>query len=126
MGAVLLVAVVVVGVSALTVSLLEFSSPRETPPRVLLDAHVNNSTVEIIHTGGESVAVADLRMVVRTNGTQMSTGAPSVTGPDDAVLEAGETARYEVSGLSVGDRVRVWVIHRNRTALLVVTRIVDT
>lgn len=121
-GAVLMVAIVVVSVSALSVGLVAMRTTGPTAPQVSLHAAVSPEYVAVTNTGGASLDASALRVVVRKqDGTQVAftLDPANVSGTDDQ-FDPGETFRRTHGlALSVGDRATVLVVHEPSATVLV-------
>jgi flagellin-like protein len=115
LGTILLVAVVVIGVSTLTaVTILDRAAVEQ--PDADLRTNVTDRQVVLNHTGGEPLDAGLLSVTVRDGGSEFVTRGFDGVG-DQFTPGEGWTTDH---GLSIedGDRVRVVVVHDNRTVLV--------
>lgn len=114
LGTILLVAIVVIGVTTVTAAtLLDRTAVEE--PHADIDTNVTDRRILLNHTGGEPLDAGLLSVTVR-NGDGFVTDR--LTGVGDR-FDPGEGWSTE-HGLPVGDgdRVRVLLVHDNRTVLV--------
>ena len=126
-GTILLVAVVVVALTVFGSYSLGSITDDSRGPAVDLSASVTATNLTLVHEGGEAMETTSLTVHVRHDAeTIHSFSDGTLTGDGDGRFEPGE--RWTVAhGLSLddGDRVRVLVVHDNRTVVLEATRAVE-
>ncbi len=121
-GAVLMVAVVVLAVALLSGVLFAAQSSGDDPPNAALAAHVDGANVSVHHRGGATVSLDSLTVMVRADGdeTRFRPAAANVTAGDaDDRFEPGERwERAHGAPVAVGDRVQVLVVHEPTNAVV--------
>ena len=106
-GEVLLVGALVLAIGIAGSFILGEASP-ETEVSADIEATVTADGVSLVHQGGESVAVTDLRVRVAVNGSQVTAATwenGTVDGDADDRFEPGE--RWTYTGLGASDDARV-------------------
>lgn len=120
-GAILMVAVVVLSVATVSGALVVTQAADDDDPTVDLAAAVTDETVSVRHRGGDALALADLTVIVRTDGGErrFAPDAANVSGDGDDRLEPGERwMREHGESVPVGDRVRVLAVHEPTDAVV--------
>lgn len=115
-GVVLLLGVVVV-VTTLVGAFVLLDSDRKERPLADLRIEATAKNVTIVHTGGDSVAVADIRVVVRSDADQQTfpVDAANVTG-SDGDFGFGDT--FVRNHSVAGPAVTVLVVHTPTNSVL--------
>lgn len=116
-GTVLLVGVVVITVSTLGAGLLG-SVTEDDDPLGDVSGEVATDEIRLTHRGGESLAVAALEVVVRTDdGTErISFADGALSGPDPDRFDPGETWTKSAS-FDESEEVRVYLVHESERVL---------
>lgn len=116
-GTVLLVGVVVITVSTLGAGLLG-SVTEDDDSRSEVSGEVATDEIRLTHRGGESLAVAALEVVVRTDdGTErISFADGALSGPDPDRFDPGETWTKSAS-FDESEGVHVYLVHDSERVL---------
>ena len=120
-GAILLVAVVVIAVTAFGVFYLGNQSDDGRDPAAEFNASASTTSVNITHLGGDSLARADLVVIVRNSSTEREFSVENGTltdGDTDDQFEPGEEWGSTNISLPAGESVRVFVVHDSSNKLL--------
>ena len=120
-GAILLVAVVVIAVTTFGVFYLNDESRGEPQPVADFEAIVTPTSVNISHLGGESIKRNELTVIIRNNSStqRFSVANGSLTNSDtDGEFELGEEWGTTNISLSAGESVSIAVVHSPSNTLL--------
>jgi flagellin-like protein len=117
-GTVLLVGVVVVTASLVGTGLLA-STEADDDPLVDVDGEVAPDLISLTHAGGESLAVAELIVILRTDDgeSRIPFADGSLDGATPEQFDPGETWTTTAS-FDEGESVEVYLVHKQSNAVV--------
>jgi FlaG/FlaF family flagellin (archaellin) len=128
LGTIMLVAVVVLGLTVAGLFTVASITDAADEPVVDLSATVTATELALVHESGDGLETTALAVHVRHDGTEAvhAFADGTLAGDGDDRFEPGE--RWTVAhglALDEGDRVRVLVVHDERSIVLDATRAVE-
>jgi len=119
-GVILMVAITVILAAVIGTFVLGLGDSLEQAPQAQLDAEYDGSNLAVSHNGGDSIAAADLKIVVEGGNTITSdsseSGVDAEFSPNSGDFSVGDTITMN-SGVS-GTDAQVQVIHEPSESII--------